>query len=330
VLVDGVLLLVGFVLLIVGADYLVRGAVSIAERLGVSPLIIGLTIVACGTSLPELVVSVRATLAGSAPLAIGNVVGSNICNILLILGTAALLAPLRCDRVVLLRDGSMMLIATAYFAGATLVGGYGPAYGIVAILGLVAAMLFSYWHDRKSGDDLHQLEAEEVSPIQGSWALLILAVVLGLAGVIGGAELLVESAVSIARGVGVSEEVIGLTLVAFGTSVPELATTVVAAMRKHADVAIGNVLGSNLFNLLGILGVTSLIDIIPTPPATAAFDVWVLIAVSVLMIVFMRTGWRLGRREGAVLVLLYAVFVVAQFLGIGQMMVEEMGPVSLT
>jgi cation:H+ antiporter len=318
---DGLLVLVGFVLLIVGADFLVRGAVDLAQKLEISPLVIGLTVVAFGTSLPELVVSVRAVLGEAPGLAVGNVVGSNIANILLILGAGGLITPIACQRIVLLRDGSAMLVATAFFAGATIAGGYGPVYGILSLLGLTLMLGLTYWGDRRSGEDLHILEAEEVEPLKAGTMVSLAAVIGGLAAVIGGGELLVEGAINVASAIGVSDEVIGLTLVAFGTSVPELATTVVAALRRHVDVALGNVLGSNLFNILAVLGVTSLFGWIPAPATTAAFDVWVLVGVSVLLLVFMRTGWRLGRRESALFLVLYAVFIIAQFNGIGGEMV---------
>ncbi len=323
-LIDSVFVLLGFVLLVVGADYLVRGAVAMARAIGVSPLIIGLTVVAFGTSLPELVVSLRASVGGAPGLALGNIVGSNVANILLILGVAALIYPIRCTRSVLIRDGSAMMAATIFFAVAALIGGFGWIYGAVAVSCLVASLAYSYFNDKKTGETLHTREAEDVEPIPGGGWKSALAVIVGLVGVIVGGELLVEGAVSMARELRVSEEVIGLTLVAFGTSVPELATTAVAAVRRHADVALGNVLGSNLFNLLGVLGITSLVTWLPTPPTTASFDVWVLLCVSFLLLVFMRTGWRLGRPEAVVLLLLYAVFIVAQFHGVGPMMAEEL------
>lgn len=323
-LIDSAFVLVGFVLLVVGADYLVRGAVAIARTIGVSPLIIGLTVVAFGTSLPELVVSLRASLGGAPGLALGNIVGSNVANILLILGVAALIYPIRCNRAVLLRDGSAMMAATVFFAVAALLGGFGTVYGVIAVTCLIASMLFSYFNDKKTGETLHTKEADEVEPIPGGGWKAALAVSVGLVAVIVGGELLVEGAVSMARELHVSEEVIGLTLVAFGTSVPELATTAVAAVRRHVDVALGNVLGSNLFNLLGVLGVTSLTTWLPTPPTTASFDVWVLLGASLLLLVFMRTGWRLGRPEALVLLVLYAVFIVAQFHGVGPMMVDAL------
>lgn len=309
----------GFLLLMGGADYLVRGAVGLARRIGVSTLVIGLTVVALGTSLPELVVSLRAAIGGNTGLAVGNIVGSNIANILLILGVAAVIWPVACARTTLFRDGSAMVAATALFVVVGLAGGYGRLYGIVGLGLLVAYMTWCYYHDRRDGG-LAAREAEEVEPIQGSAALLLLAILGGLVAVVAGGELLVHGAVGIARTLGVSEEVIGLTLVAFGTSVPELATTVVAAMRRHADVALGNVLGSNLFNLLGVLGVTAIVVPLPLPDKIAAFDLWVMAGVSILLVPLMRSGWRLGRLEGGLFIMLYIAFVAAQFFGVGEYM----------
>ncbi|MEQ8968416.1 MAG: calcium/sodium antiporter [Azospirillaceae bacterium] len=309
----------GFLLLMGGADYLVRGAVGLARRIGVSTLVIGLTVVALGTSLPELVVSLRAAIGGNTGLTVGNIVGSNIANILLILGVAAVIWPVACARTTLFRDGSAMVAATALFVVVGLAGGYGRIYGFVGLGLLVAYMGWCYHHDRRDGG-LAAREAEEVEPIQGSAVLLWLAILGGLVAVVAGGELLVHGAVGIARTLGVSEEVIGLTLVAFGTSVPELATTVVAAMRRHADVALGNVLGSNLFNLLGVLGVTAIVVPLPLPDKIAAFDLWVMAGVSILLVPLMRSGWRLGRLEGGIFVMIYIAFVAAQFFGVGEYM----------
>ncbi len=307
----------GLVLLMVGADYLVRGAVAIARCVGVSPLVIGLTVVAFGTSLPELVVCMQSALDGVVGVAVGNVVGSNIANILLILGAAGVISPIRCTRMACLRDGSAMLAATVFFIAFGMMGTLGALYGALGLLLLAAYMFWSYRSDQAAGNGLHAQEAEDVEPIRGSIWLAALAVAGGLVGVVVGAQLLVDGAVGIARTFGVSEEVIGLTLVAFGTSVPELATTIVAAYRRHADVALGNVLGSNLFNLLGVMGATTLIVPMELPPQIASFDIWVMAGVSLLMVQFMYTGWRLSRPEAAVFLVGYGAFITIQFYGVG-------------
>ncbi len=306
----------GLVLLMVGADYLVRGSVGVAKCLGVSQLVIGLTVVALGTSLPELVVSLKAALDGSPGITVGNIVGSNIANILLILGVAGLIAPIRCSRMAIFRDGTAMLAATAFFIAAGLLGSFDASYGIIALILLAGYMFVSYRSDKKSGDRLHADEAAEIEPITGAMWLSALAIVAGLTGVVIGAKLLIDGAQGLARTFGVSEEVIGLTLIAFGTSVPELATTIVAAMRRHADVALGNVMGSNLFNLMGVMGVVTLFVPIELPEQVVRFDLWVMAGVSAMMIQFMYSGLRLSRTESALFLLTYAAFLIIQFVGV--------------
>ena len=330
-LIDALLTVGGLVLLVFGADFLVRGAVALAQRLGISPMVIGLTIVAFGTSLPELVVSLEAALGGSTPLAVGNVVGSNIANILLILGAAALIQPISCNRAAVVRDGLAMLVATVGFIAAGLAVTLGVVYGVVALICLFGYLYWSYLSDRRATAAGKEAEEDgcaadsDVEPLKGPIYLALLATAGGLVGVIVGADMLVNGATGLARSFGVSEEVIGLTLVAFGTSVPELATTIVAAFRRHADVALGNVLGSNMFNLLGIMGVVTLLVPVDLPPKIAAFDIWVMLAVSIILFPFLRSGWRLSRVEGTVFLALYAAFIVAAFLGVGDALMETMG-----
>lgn len=312
---DLALTLGGFVLLLGGADFMVRGSVALARRFDVSPLVIGLTIVALGTSLPELMVSLRAALDGSTGLAAGNIVGSNIANILLILGVSGLMAPIACTRQALFRDGTAMVGATFLLVLVGMLGTIGFWHGLTGVI-LLSVYLFScYWSERRSGDAIHAEEAENVSVVHGSLGVIGLAVVGGLIGVLIGAELLVEGATGLARSFGISEEVIGLTLVAFGTSVPELATAIVAGLRGHADVSLGNVFGSNLFNTLGIMGVVTLFVPINIPESMLQFDVWVMIAASIMIVVMLRSGWRLGRPEAAFLLVCYGLFVAAQFYG---------------
>ena len=309
----------GLVVLVLGADYLIRGAVSLARRLGISPMVIGLTVVALGTSLPELVVSGRAALDGATGLAVGNVVGSNIANILLILGATALIAPIGCSRSAVLRDGTIMVAATGLFVAAGVAGTLTQWHGIVALL-LLAGYLYLSYHLDQRDDGRFAHEVEEIPPVRGGMWLTALAVTAGLIGVVLGAELLVNGAVGLARTLGVAEEVIGLTLVAFGTSVPELATAVVAAFRRHGDVALGNVLGSNLFNTLGILGVVALLVPFEVPDRIMHFDLWFMAVVSLLLLPLMRSGWRLCRPEGLFFVVLYVLFLAAQYFDAGDAM----------
>ncbi len=323
-LIDIAMTVGGLVLLAFGADFLVRGAVALAHRLSISVLVIGLTVVAFGTSLPELLVSLRAALQGSTGLAVGNVVGSNIANVLLILGAAAAIYPIKCHRSTLLRDGTAMLVATALFIIAGLMGSIDRVHGIVGLLLLTGYLFLCYFMDRRANHAVTAQEVQDVDAIKGSLGFAVLAVVGGLIGVLAGAELLVNGSVSLARAFGVSEEVIGLTLVAFGTSVPELATTAAAAVRRHADVALGNILGSNLFNLLFIMGAVGLVVPFDFPAKIAAFDIWIMAAVSVALMPLMASGWRLSRVEGSILLVLYLVFVAAQFFGVGEMMMTMM------
>ena len=316
---DIVATLCGFLLLIFGADYLVRGAVGLARRFQVSPLVIGLTVVALGTSLPELVVTVRAVYADSVGIAVGNVVGSNIANVLLILGVGALLSPIGCSRNVLMRDGVAMMAAMMLFVAAAFLGTLGVWHGLTA-LALLAGFLYVSFHSDKTAMAAYTQEADEVAAIRGPMALDVAAVVGGLIAVAAGAEFLVAGAVGLARALGVSEEVIGLTVVAIGTSLPELATTIAAGLRKHADMALGNALGSNLFNTLGIVGVVTILHPIDVPEKFLRFDLWVMLAAGALLLVFLRSGWRLGRTEAVTFLALYAAFVLAQFYGVGEML----------
>ncbi len=310
----------GCVLLFLGGEMVVRGAVALARRFDVSPLVIGLTIVGFGTSLPELLVSLNAALQGAPGLALGNVVGSNLANMMLILGTAALVHPIAVDPQAVRRDG----LAMALFTALCILLGLDGSCTAVEGAGMTALLLLYIGLTLRRGmqaDDaaarLHREEAEEVTGLpQRLWAMS--AVLLaGFAAVGIGAELLVEGARALAAAAGVPEEVIGLTVVAIGTSLPELATSLVAAWRGHSDVCVGNVVGSNIFNLLGILGITAIAVPVPFAPNILGFDLWVLAGVTLLILFFLITGRRVSRPEGGLLVGLYGVYAASQFLGIG-------------
>ena len=321
------LIIGGLVLLALGGEGLVRGAVQIAERLGVSPLLIGLTLVGFGTSTPELVTSVQASLSGAPGIAIGNVVGSNIANILLILGFSALVFPVRVSSAALARDGGIGTAAAAALVVVGLAWTLDRAVGAVFVAGLVAYLVYA-WRQESGGttdhtaafDKAQAFEETHPSGVHGvqaavpgtglrGWLVSGALLLGGLVLVVLGGRLLVDGAVGMARALGISEAVIGLTIVAIGTSMPELVTSVVAALRRHADVAIGNVLGSNIYNVLGIAGVTGLVAPTAVPDSIAWFDAPVMLAVSVLMLAVARTGWRIGRREGAGLLALYGLYV---------------------
>lgn len=302
----------GLVLLTLGGDTLVRGASTAARSLGVSPLLIGLTLVGFGTSTPELVTSLTAVMAGSAGIAVGNVVGSNTANILLILGVTALIAPIAVDRKAFRRDGIMLGLASLVCAAAVLGGRVGPLAGAGMVALLAVYLVVAYLGERRVKDPeraKYEHMAEDAPDARGGlWAGLGLAVV-GIALTIGGARLLVDSAVTIARDLGVSDTVIGLTVVAVGTSLPELVTSVVAAVRGRADVALGNIIGSNIYNVLAILGLTALVAPFEAPAEIARLDIWVMLAATALLILFVRTGMRIVRLEGSVLLAAYGGYV---------------------
>ncbi|MGG7643409.1 calcium/sodium antiporter [Rhodovulum sp. YNF3179] len=311
----GLELVIGLALLLGGGEALVRGSVAAATRLGVSKLVIGLTLVGFGTSMPELVASLRAALAGSPGVAMGNVVGSNIANVLLILGLAAVILPIAVDRRALRRDGAVLLAASAAMTALVLVGTIGRAAGGAFLGALVVYTVATYLLERRRASpvtDLYAAEADEFAERPISMGLAIVLTLGGIAGVIIGADLLVGSAIAIASAAGVSEAVIGLTLVAVGTSLPELVTSVLAAVRRHGDVAFGNVIGSNIFNLLGIAGTTALVSPLTVPAQIARFDVWIMLGAAVALTVFAVTAARISRTEGMVLLAGYALYLAVQ------------------
>lgn len=313
-------LLLGIVLLTAGGEALIRGAMAAARRLGVSPLLSGLVIVGFGTSAPELVVSVDAALSAQPDIAIGNVVGSNIGNVFLILGICALITPLSVRPLALRRDAVVVVGASILFLALAGGSALGRTDGFVFLAGLLAYLGWAYWseqfHAAPSGE-VHKAEGEELGKVPESVAWTVAAVVAGLALLIAGSQVLLRGAVGIAEGLGVSEAVIGLTLVAVGTSLPELSISVIAALRRHADVAVGNVLGSNIFNILGILGVSALLQPLPVPARVLQFDQWVMLGAALLVTWFLYTGRRLSRLEGGVLLACYGIYLVLSFTVLG-------------
>lgn len=294
------LFVIGLLGLFFGGEFLVRGASSIARRFGISPLVIGLTIVGFGTSAPELLVSVNAALAGQPAIAIGNVLGSNIANILLILGVSALIAPLIIPARRLARDLAFMLLATGAIWVMLLDGMVSRFEGGLLLMGLAAFLYMAF----TSGS----VEQED-DPLETSVAKAALMTVGGLVILVIGAHFLVESASTIARTFGISEAVIGLTIVAVGTSLPELATSVIAAYRRQTEIAVGNIVGSNIFNIFGILGVTAIIAPIPADARFAAIDMpWVAGTAVGLTILAVWLGG-LPRLAGAVLLAAYGGYL---------------------
>jgi len=306
------LLAAGLVVMLLGGELLVRGAVAIARRLGVSPLLIGLTLVGFGTSTPELVACIDAVLVDAPGLAVGNVVGSNIANILLIMGVGAALSPMRITREAFLRDGPVLVATAAALVGACFLDVIGRGIAALFLALLVAYVVWTYRTergDRGASAAVHAAEAEMRGRLpQRLWTSLLLAAA-GLAGVLAGARLLVEAAIEVAELWGVSDAVIGLTVVAVGTSLPELATAVVAGFKRQTDVAFGNIIGSNIFNSLGIIGVTALVQPLAVPPEITRLDVWVMLGVALFGAGFALTGWRVSRAEGLALLLAYGAYL---------------------
>lgn len=290
------MLLLGLVILVLAGDLLVKGAVNLALRLGIPALVVGLTVVAFGTSAPELLVSIQAALKDQAGIALGNVVGSNIANVLLVLGIPALISTIHMTGEDRNRSYWTMIAASIGFIVLLYLGPLTVWHGLVLLAGLAFMLVDNYLHARRHRAEQAAArengeEVEGADPSMPGWKIALF-LVLGLIGLPIGADLLVDAAVDIARAWGVSERVIGLTLVAIGTSLPELAATTMAAIRREADVAIGNIVGSNIFNLLSIIGITALISPLAVPPEMLRLDVWVMLAASLLLGVFI-----LGKRD---------------------------------
>lgn len=292
----------GLVGLFVGGEFLIRGAVALARRLGVSPLVIGLTIVGFGTSAPELLVSVQAAFAGSPDIALGNVLGSNIANILLILGIAAVAAPMTMKFAHLKRDFAVLIGSTVVLWAMLLSGTLSRLDGLLLLTGLAVYLWLSFRAPEPQPEH-HQSRPMALVP-----ALLLL--VAGLAALMVGANLLVDSATEIARALGISEAVIALTIVAIGTLLPELATSVMAARRGQSDIAVGNIVGSNIFNILGILGTTSLLHPLSVDTRFAGFDIALALIVALAVVALAYLNDKVGRRSGLVMLGTYAIYLV--------------------
>lgn len=309
---DYLYLVLGLVVLVIGGEAALRGAVGLAQALGVSAAIIGLTVMGFGTSAPELVVTVRAALDGNVDIGVGNIVGSNIANSLLILGIGALICPLFCDPRAVRRDGAVMVLAMTAFCLISLTGEIQQWQGGVMVASLVAFIVWSYFHDKKYHDPaaaLHEDFAKETPGVSTNKLHITLYLIVGLAGLSVGADLMVNSAVRIAERAGLPQSIIGLTIVAFGTSLPELGATAIAAWRRHADIAVASVLGSNIFNILGVLGVGALVTPLSIAPNIANLDQWIMLAATMLLMPVIISGWRINRREGFVLFALYLAYV---------------------
>ena len=319
----------GLGLLLLGGEFLVRGAVGLAKCLGVSPLVIGLTIVAYGTTLPELLVSVDANLRGAPGIAVGNVVGSNIANILLILGSAALIYPIVCQPHLLRRSCTMVMGAAVVMVLLGLGGTITYWHSIPMIAVLLTFSVMTYQMERRRNarapeivdettSETEEILAVDYTPARSVWILLG-----GFIGVVVGSHFLVDGSVALARAFGVSEAVIGLTLVAVGTSLPELATGVVSAYRRHSEVALGNVLGANTFNVLGIMGIVPLTGTISVPEKIVHFDLWAMLGITLAFVLLLQFFKSLGRSIGVVFLLFYALYVACQYFGFSGMAMPQ-------
>jgi len=331
----------GLVLLIVSGDFLVRGATALAARYGLSPLLIALTIVAFGTSAPELLVSVRAALSGAPGLALGNVVGSNIANILLILGLPALIMPIACVGRTVPHNMLIMMAASVLLIVLCFIGPLGFWQGILLLSLLAAYLVYSGWDARMNPHSPSPLAAAEDATLSAPGApcdafaqpdidthdlphgdlptenlsrrAIALKLLIGLIGLPIGARFVVDGGTEIAQVFGVSDAVIGLSLIAVGTSLPELATSLMAVFRRNDDVVVGNIIGSNIMNILAILGVTSLIAPLPVSPDFLTFHLWVMLGSIVMLLPFTMTGGKVGRGAGIFFLLAYGAYLYAMF-----------------
>jgi len=320
---DVVFFCIGLAMLYFGAEWLVKGSSSFARGLGVSPIVIGLTVVAFGTSASELVVSVVSSIKGKSMIAVGNVVGSNICNISLIIGLSAVLQPLTCDRSVIKRDIPIMLGISLYLLLVSFNSYLGRVEGVTLFGGILLYTFFNYYSAKKepltASAGVVTEGVEEVEYV-ASRSKQIILIVVGIVGVVAGAEILIDAAVKIMQVLGVSQKFIGLTIVAFGTSLPELATSVVAAMRKEMDISVGNLVGSNVFNILSVLGIASLVRPISIPGGFMESGMWidylVMFFTSFLPWLMMRRSYTVTRIDGTILLLCYVGYIGYLIIGV--------------
>lgn len=312
-----IMFLVGLVLLVIGANALVRGSSKLALSFGISPLVVGLTIVAFGTSAPEVAVSVGAALDGNTDIAIGNVVGSNIFNVLFILGVSALIAPLVVNIQLIRQEVPIMLGASLLLLAFALDGKLTFLEGGLLMALLVAYTVFLVVQSRRETQAAKDEFAEAVQPAQAGawdshWAAQLGLIVAGLAALVFGSDYLVQASVNFAKAMGVSDLVIGLTIVAAGTSMPEVATSISAALKGERDIAVGNVVGSNTFNILGCLGLSGLVsgDLgLAVASSLLVFDMWVMLAVALACLPVFMTGREIARWEGGIFLAYYAAYV---------------------
>lgn len=304
-------ILCGFVLLMGGAEFAVRGAVAIAARLKIPTLIIGLTIVALGTSIPELVVSMKAALQGNAGISVGNVIGSNIANVLLVLGASALIFPVTCSGKAFYRDFSFLFMVTLVFAFFVVNGKLVNWNGWIMLAMLALFVIYNYYNAKDDGADDEEIPSALVNK---GWLSILLALAGGMTAIVYGTDFLIGGAVTVAKILGVSEEVIGLTIIAIGTSMPELATSCVAAFRHQNGIALGNVVGSNIWNIVFIMGATSAITDVKVADQFILFDLWVMLFASFMLLPMMMFKNKITRAEGVFMLGCYTAYLYAQIL----------------
>ena len=300
--------LLGLIVLLVAGDLLVRGAVNFSLKIKIPAFIVSLTVVALGTSAPELLVAIRAILDNSPGIALGNVVGSNIANVFLVLGIPALIAGINTRECNTRKNYVFMMIATVIFLSLAFIGNFSLPQGILFLILLALFLLITARDTLKMQNKTSNLEVENADPTLVFWKI-ILFLSLGFIGLPIGADILVKNASFIAKSYGLSDEVIGLTLVALGTSLPELATTLMAALRKQAEVALGNVIGSNIFNLFAIVGITTMFGDIPIAPSFFKFDFWIMFGAGIVLFPFVYMRVNINRLWGAFLTLTYAAYL---------------------
>ena len=310
-----IFLILGLVTLIVGGEFLVNGAVGIAKKFHISTLVIGMTVISFGTSAPELIVSIKAALSGSPEIAIGNVIGSNIANIALVLGITVLIFPIVVDRNSKILDWPMMMGASILFFIFAMF--FGDGYQIERWEGMILfglLLIFIYFlisNSRKKtkkalkeNDNLLDAEADKINMPKSIGSLLI-----GLVGLYFGAEWLLESAIKLATDFGMSKATIGITIIAFGTSVPELVTSAVAAFKKETDISIGNLIGSNIFNIMAVIGITAIVKPIPVTEDVISYDMIWMLAIALGLLPLMLIGKKLGRLKGVMLFGTYVIYI---------------------
>ena len=302
------LIIAGFVLLFLGGELLLRGSIALAKRFQLSNLLIGAVVIGFGTSTPELSASISAALKGAPDIALGNVIGSNTANVFLIAGMAGLLCPLKIPYANVHRDVVMMIVSSVMLVVMMWFETLDMITGVIFLLTLAGYIIWSF----QSSDDDVGNEVSTAKTYSTGMAFVLLAV--GIATLTGGAALLVDGVIGVARRFGISEAIIGLTVVAVGSSLPELATAIISSIQKQSEMVLGNIIGSSIFNVLAILGVTALIQPIPVSPQMMAFDVWVMIAATLLLTLLIVMGIKIGRRIGSLMVMGYLSYVIWLYL----------------